>query len=159
MNAKAYSDELQRALARPDAAKLCRQIDAYAAYYENGKEGEWPDEYADDFGEIIDSGIIDGRDYDPKKALAYVILAAARSDNPGFIGLMACSALEDILHEPSQDMLERIVAEARKSARFRWMLNHPYKAAISNVAWNAIERFRITGPHEEPPNDTMPSRN
>ncbi|QNN68213.1 hypothetical protein H9L13_04875 [Sphingomonas lutea] len=40
--------ELRRALARPDAETLVRQIDAYADYFATG-EGEWPDECADDF--------------------------------------------------------------------------------------------------------------
>ena len=43
MSKKAYSDELERALARTDADQMCRQLDAYAEYYENGT-GEWPEE-------------------------------------------------------------------------------------------------------------------
>lgn len=52
MSEKAYFGELERALARPDAARMCQQLDAYARYYENGM-GDWPDGYADSFGEII----------------------------------------------------------------------------------------------------------
>lgn len=153
MSRKSYSDELQRALSRPDAEKLCRQIDAYAAFYDHDKDSEWPEEYADDFDETLCSH------WDhPDKALAYVVLAAARSNSPGFIARMACGTLEDILDKPSPEMVERIVAEARKSARFRWMLDHPYKMSISNDAWKAIEPSRMTGPHEEPPNDRMPPR-
>lgn len=70
---------------------MCRQLDAYAEYYENGM-GEWPDEFADDFGEII-SCYHD----DPEKALAYVILGASRSDHPGFLGGLGCGPLEDVL--------------------------------------------------------------
>ena len=53
-------------------------------------------------------------------------------------------------------MIQRIVAEARKSARFCWLLSTPFKVAVSESAWRAIEPFRITGHHEEPALDTMP---
>ena len=147
MGKSGYSDELQVALARSDAQQMCEQIDAYAAHY----EGEWPAKYADDFTEIITCHWDD-----PDKALAYVILAAARTDDAAFIGMMACGPLENILCKPSSEMLDRIVAEARKSARFRWLLSHPFKVAVSSNSWDAIKEFRRTGPHEEPASDTMP---
>ncbi|MFA5964857.1 MAG: DUF6869 domain-containing protein [Sphingomonas sp.] len=153
MGKKAYFDELERALARPDAELMCRQLDTYAEYYENGG-GEWSEESADDFGEII-SCCHD----DPEKAFAYVILGASRSDHPRFLGGLGCGPLEDVLRDPSEELLERIVAEARKSARFRWLLSNPFKVAIAARAWVVIEKFRITGPHEEPPADKLPPRN
>lgn len=52
MSEKQYSDELQRTLVRSDASKLIDQIDAYADYFADGA-GEWPDDYADDFEEIV----------------------------------------------------------------------------------------------------------
>jgi hypothetical protein len=152
MGENAYLDELDRALARPDADQMCRDLDAYAEYYENGC-GEWPDEYADAFGEII-SCYHD----DPKKAFAYVILGASRSDHPAFLGALGCGPLEDVLGCPSEELLDRIIAEARKSARFRWLLSHPFKVAIGPRSWDAIEKFRITGPHEEPSADKLPRR-
>ena len=36
MGKKGYRDELERALARSDADQMCRQLDAYAEYDENG---------------------------------------------------------------------------------------------------------------------------
>lgn len=147
-----FQNELQRALARSDACVMARQLDAYIAHDEGGG-GEWPEEHADDFGEIITC-----YHDDPDKALAYVALAAARTDNAEFLGLMGCSNLEDVLREPSAELLARIVAEARRSPRFRWLLSHPFKVAVSKEAWEAIEKFRITGPHEEPPFDTLPPR-
>jgi hypothetical protein len=153
MGKKAYFDELERALARPDADQMCRQLDGYAGYYENGM-GEWPEESADAVDEII-SCYHD----DPEKAFAYVILGAARSDHPRFLGGLGCGPLEDVLEDPSEDLLERIIAEARKSARFRWLLSNPFKVAIAARAWHAIEKFRITGSHEEPSADKLPPLN
>jgi hypothetical protein len=150
MSGKGYSDELERALARPDADKMVQQLDAYADYFARGA-GEWPDEYADDFGEIITCHFDD-----PEKAFAYVILGASRTDDPVFLAQLGCGPLEDVLENPSPELLDRIVAEGRKSARFRWLLSHPFKVAISERAWEAIEKFRITGPHEEPSYDTLP---
>ncbi len=150
MGKKADIYELEVALARSDAQQMCELIDAYAAHF----EGPWPEEYAEAFGEIVSCGHLD-----PEKALAYVVLAAARTDDAAFIGMMACGQLEDILRDPSPVMLGRIEAEARRSPRFRWLLSHPFKIAVSGDAWAAIEKFRITGPREEPHGDTMPPRN
>jgi hypothetical protein len=149
---KAYFDELERALARPDADQMRRQLLDYARY-NSGGSGEWPDDLADDFEEIITCHFDD-----PEKALAYVVIAASQCDDAGFLRLMACSNLEDIFCDPSPDLLERVVAEAGKSARFRWLLSHPFKVAVAERAWVAIEPFRITGPHEEPSDDTLPPR-
>ena len=150
MSAKRYSDELERALARPDANTMIMQIDAYAEYFTRGA-GDWPDDKADDFNEIVAC-----HHEDPEKALAYVVIAASRSDDPAFLGYLGCGPLEDVLRDPSHGLLDRIVAEARKSARFRWLLSHPFKVAVSERAWEAIEKFRLTGPHEEPSEDTLP---
>ena len=150
MSAKGYSDELQRALARPDAQKMIQQLDAYTDYFARGA-GDWPDEYADDFEEIITCHFDD-----PERALAYVIIGASRTDDPVFLAQLGCGPLEDVLENPSPELLDRIVAEGRKSARFRWLLSHPFKVAVAERAWEAIEKFRITGPHEEPSYDTLP---
>ena len=152
MSKKAYPDELERALARPDADEMCRHLDSYAKYYENGG-GEWLEESADAFGEIITC-----YHDDPEKAFAYVILGASRSDHPRFLGGLGCGPLEDVLEDPSDELLERIIVEARKCARFRWLLSNPFKVAIAARAWDAIEKFRITGPHEEPPYEKLPPR-
>ncbi|MGY4396226.1 hypothetical protein ACVWZA_001399 [Sphingomonas sp. UYAg733] len=152
MSAKTNSSELERALARPDADQMRQQLLAYAGYETEGA-GAWPDELADDFDEIITCHFDD-----PEKAFAYVIIAASQSDDPAFLALMGCGNLENVLRDPSLDLLDRIVAEARKSARFRWLLSNPFKVAIAPRAWEAIEKFRITGPHEEPSADKLPPR-
>lgn len=153
MGNKRYFDELERALARPDADQMCQQLDAYADYLAHEPGGEWPEEHAEDFGEIISCY----HDY-PEKAFAYVILGASRSDDAGFLSALGCGPLEDVLDDPSADLLDRIVAEARKSVRFRWLLSNPFKVAIAPRSWEAIERFRITGPNEEPAGDKLPPR-
>lgn len=153
MPKKSFASEVDRALSRTDADEMAEAIDAYAKYFDDTDgEGGWPEEYSDAFGEILDCP-----HDNPDKALAYVVLGAARSDNPSFVAVMACGSLEDLLREPTDEMIERVIAEARKSPRFRWMLSHPFKVAVSESAWRAIEPFRITGPHEEPPYETMPA--
>jgi len=152
MSAQQYSDELERALSRPDADEMAQQLDRYAAYFAEG-EGDWSDEDSEAFSEIVTC-----HHDDPEKALSYVIIAASRTDNAEFLGFLGCGPLEDVLRDPSAELLDRIVAEARKSARFRWLLSNPFKVAIAERAWEAIEKFRITGPHEEPSPDTLPAR-
>lgn len=153
MRKETYSDELEVALARPDVDRLCQNLDAYIGHLVSENDGEWPDEHVDTFGEII-SGVDD----DPERALAYVVLASSRTDDAGFLALMGCGPLEDLLRDPSDQLLQRVVAEGRRSDRFRWLLSHPFKVSIAPRAWAAIEKFRITGPHEEPSDDTLPPR-
>ena len=145
------ANELERALGRPDADTLTRQVDAYANYFAKGG-GDWPDEHEDDFDEILMSG------GDPEKALAYVIIAASRTDNAEFLRFLGCGPLENLLFNAPRELIERIAAEARRSTRFRWLLSHPFKIAINEAAWEAIEPFRLTGPHEEASLDTLPPR-
>jgi hypothetical protein len=68
------------------------------------------DTYTEDFSEIM-SCFID----DPEKAFSYVVIGASRSDDAAFLALLGCGLLEDVLRDPSDELLERIVAEARKS--------------------------------------------
>lgn len=126
---KPHLDELEVALARPDVDQLCQNIDAYIRYGANEGSGEWPEEHAEGFGEIISCA-----HDDPDKPLAYVVLAASRTDDAGFIAPLACGPLEDLLRDTSDELLDRVLAEARKSARFRWLLSHPFKVAIAPKA-------------------------
>src|SRR3954447_24831994 len=122
MAEKAFSNELERALARPDADKLVRQIDAYIGHEHRG--GNWPEEIANDLEEVLMSG-----DDDPDKALAYVMIAAARTDDVGFLAFIGAGPLENALRDPSPEFLARVADEARKTARFRWLLSVPFKIA------------------------------
>lgn len=127
---------------------MIRKIDIYADYFAGGS-GEWPEKYSNDFHEIYASPFDD-----PDKAFGYIVLALSRSDDASFLGLLGAGQLEDLLVKPSVEILARVVAEARKSARFRWLLGFPWKIAISDEAWAAITKFRITGPRK----DTLPPR-
>ncbi|WP_298282365.1 DUF6869 domain-containing protein [Novosphingobium sp.] len=144
-----YADELSIALQRPDIEALVRKLDNYIRHHDK----DWPDDVADDCSEVLMSGVDD-----PIAALAYLALAIERCDDVKFLALMACGTLEDLLRSPAPEILERVVAEARKNPRFRWLLSHPFKVAVSAEAWEAIKPFRITREHEEPPFDTFPAR-
>ncbi len=145
--------ELARALSRPDADEMCKQLKAYAEHIKNDTGDGWPEKDADDFYEIITCHFDD-----PEKAFAYVILGASQSDDARFLGLLGCSLLEDLLDNPSDELLDRVDAEARKSDRFCWLLSNPFKVAVSPKAWEVIKKYRLTGPHEEPSTDSLPPR-
>jgi hypothetical protein len=149
MPRKSFESELQRALARTDVEKLVRQIDAYIECDRSGGVNR-PDDIADDLEEVLMSG-----DDDPDKALAYVVIAAARTDDAGFLAFMGAGPLENALQNPSCEFLDRVVAEARRTPRFRWLLSVPFKVAVAEAAWDAIKPFRITGDHEESTAETL----
>ena len=148
MSDKGPFSELDRALAREDLEILRHHIDVYYAYEFSGV-GEWTEEVGDAHSAIFSCE-------DSEKALAYVVLGAANFHDASFVNLMGCGTLENLLADPTDEFIQRIVTEARRSARFRWMLSCPFKVAVSQKAWKAIEPFRITGAHEEPPLDSMP---
>jgi hypothetical protein len=149
---EAFPDELQRALARADAWEMIEQIDDFAAYVANGA-GEWPDSSADDFEEIITC-----QHDDPEKALAYVVLAGWRSDDPRFLSFMGNGLLEGVLMSPSAQSLRRIIAEARRSARFRWILSHACEGMVDEAAWKEIAQYRISSSRAPPDDETLPPR-
>ncbi|GAA4714715.1 hypothetical protein H9L13_04880 [Sphingomonas lutea] len=96
---------------------------------------------------------------DAEKALAYVIIAASRTDDANFLLFLGCGPLENLLFYASPELMRRIIAEARRSARFCWLLSCPYKIAIDQAVWEQIKPFRQTGEHEEPSLETLPPRN
>ena len=151
MTGKGYTSELETALTRSDAELLIQQIDAFIAHHMTGNP-DWPNDQVDDFVAVLDSYL------EQDKALAFLALAAARTDDALFLAMMGAGPLEDLLGAPRRDILDRIVAEARKSARFRWLLSVPFKSAVTTEAWEAIKPFRVTGPNEEPRQDTLPPR-
>lgn len=146
------SNGLQRALNRPDSASMIKHIDVYAQGYSldpSERSSEWYDAF-----EQIHHCYHD----DPHKAFDYVLIAEWRSDDARFLASIGCGPLEDILCNPSPDLLQSVVEEAQISARFCWLLSHPFKHAIADVAWEAIKGFRSTGPGDEPPLDTLPPK-
>jgi hypothetical protein len=148
---KTFSDELARAMARDDFHQLASDLDLYARWTAT-PNANWADEEEDTV-----FGMMDVHRFDPEKALAYLALAMSRFDDAKFLALLACGMLEDLLRSPSEEILQRVVDEARKSARFRWMLSHPFKVAVPSNAWEAIKMFRLAGPHEEPAHGTLPA--
>ena len=130
-------NELDRALAREDAQSLIRQVDAYDDYFTRGV-GDWPDEHADDFQDVLSSFY-----GDDEKSLSYVVIAAARSNDARFLGFLGATLLENVVDDPSPVLLDRIVAEACRSARFQWLLDCPLQIAFSPLAWEALKGFRM----------------
>ena len=126
---KSFSNELQRALARADVEILALNLEAYRQWIE-ACDAEKPDEW-DHPGNSDD--LYDAHN-DPDRALAYLALAASRYDDPYFLGVMAAGPLEDILRDPTREVLERVRAEARKTPRFRWMLSGVWLHAIAERA-------------------------
>lgn len=72
--------------------------------------------------------------------------------------MIGAGVLEDLLETLPHEYIERIVAEARRSPPFRWLLNCPYKELVAGPVWDAINPFRWTGPFEEPRAETLPPR-
>ncbi|WP_260598157.1 DUF6869 domain-containing protein [Sphingomonas endolithica] len=130
LTGKSYRDELMRADPRPDAEELRRKVAVYHEYYRTyGKAKEaFLDAHADDIEAFQFT------DDDPNLGLALAALRASMYDEPDFLFLVAAGPLEDILRKPDQDILARVLVEARKSARFRWMLTGIFLHAIPDVA-------------------------
>lgn len=120
---KSFSSELDRARSRSDADILEQHLRAYYAQH----RGEPVD---GDLYEIAFDGIQNAPYDDTDKALAYVMLASGDYEDEDFLAFVACGPLESLLQNPSRETLERIVAEARKTARIRWMISLPFRHAL-----------------------------
>lgn len=131
---KSFNSELAKTLARPDVENLRGALQVYHNWDHRG------DDFPDEVGLVMDS-----YRHDPEMALAFVMLAAATYDDPEFLGLMAAGLLEDLLRNPSAEILERILTEARKSARIRWMLSIPYPHAIEPEAARRAIAVAVNG--------------
>ena len=125
MTDRPFSNELERALARPDVATLRLHLEDYRAYVEDIRGGASYNRKGGAEGNFL--YVYDAHE-DPDLALAFVMLAISEYDDPQFISMIAVGPLEDILtlHEPTRDLVDRIVAEARRSPRLRWMLKGIY---------------------------------
>jgi hypothetical protein len=142
---KSFANELDRALARPDADELARHIQVYHDNFRGGlRESREADAEA---LEAIFNASLD----DPDKTLAYVMLAAAQSDDDEFLGFVSCGPLENILRKPSEDILNRVVSEARKTPRLRWMLSIPFPHALAPEALEAIKPLLVDADKEPLP--------
>jgi len=117
-----FSNELARALARSDVEQLKAVLALYHDWSDRvGKPGH-PDH--DVFPDELNVWFNADQDFD--QGLALVILAAATYDEPKFLAGVAAGLLEDLVTPDrplADEYRERIVDEARRTARFRWMLS------------------------------------
>jgi hypothetical protein len=121
-----FSNELEKVLARPDAEALARHLEAYFSAYKNLSAGvEASDEDVCGSEPIYRASLSD-----PNEAFAYAVLAMANYDDEPFLYYVAAGPLEDCLRRASADLVERVMAEARRTPRLRWMLNGVYPHAI-----------------------------
>jgi len=125
MNAKGFTNEFQRALARPDVEELRRIAAEYFAWHQATRNRDPKAE------ELVVDPWIDSPP-DPDWRLAFVALVMAEYDDPSFLGLVAAGPLEDLMQfqSYSEETLARILDEARKTPRFRWMLSGVWLHAI-----------------------------
>lgn len=132
--AKTYRDELMRALDRSDAASLREKVELYYAF--NKADGKGKEA-------LLDLRFRDFDPYffandDPEIGIAVVALAASMYDDEEFLGVMAAGPLENLLSKPRPDILERVLSEARKNARFRWLLRGIFLHAIPEEARHLV---------------------
>lgn len=133
--------ELQRALARPDCDELRHELAESYKWLLWHQAGEDQTVSERDRGGYLDSLFVDrdGR-------LAMCALAMADYDDPRFLGFLAASVLEDALdthpwEEPvSDDFLGRVVDEARRTPRFRWMLSGVWTCSAEPHVAEAVKQ-------------------
>lgn len=138
-----------RASERPDAESLRERLRIYHAYHQLPEREQ--EVFMGAHFEALD--IFYRSKEDPDTALALVV-AATMFDDPAFLFSMAAGPLEDVLRDPDPQILDRIVTEARKHPRFRWMLTGVFLHAIAERVRPAIEKA-IGSMHDA---DPMPPR-
>lgn len=153
MTDKAFFNELERALERPDVADLIGDLEDYRSFNAEvtAKGPPWKPPELDSFERLGNyANVMEAHWDDPDRGLAYVALAMGKYDDRDFLGVMAAGLLEDLLRDPAPEMLERIVEEARKTARFRWMLSGVWVHTIAERARapiaHAIGEYRLEQP-------------
>lgn len=149
MTRSTYNDELMRALGRPDAGELRNAVTAYQQY--SKLKGKVKDAYFSECSALLE--LFYSTADDPDLGMALVSLSASMYDDPHFLFLVAAGPLEDMLHNPTREVIDRIVAESRKNARIRWMLTGIYMHAISDEARPKIVAAigTMTDDHPMPP--------
>ena len=122
MTTKSFENELARALARPDLDELRTSLSVYYQWTKPARrrDDDWP------------NGLDLWFNFDKSdRNLALIALAMAAYDDEEFLILVACGLLESTLFQElahsglplSNEFLDRIVVEARRTPRFRWMLS------------------------------------
>jgi hypothetical protein len=104
---------------------------------------------------LSDNGLLDAYfrlTDDAERSLAFVMLCAARFDEPDYLALIAAGPLEDIL-QPGVDrvILTRIADEARRTPRFRWMLGRVYPHAVDPIAAALVSESALAYSDDEFP--------
>ena len=130
MARSSYNDELMRADGRADAVNLRRICEIYRNYFRSFARDK--EQFFENHADDIEAFYLTHSD--PDLGLALVVLCASIYDDPEFLFFVAAGPLEDILRKPDQEMLDRVLAEACKNARFRWMLTGVYPHAIADKA-------------------------
>ena len=69
----------------------------------------------------------------------------ARCTTPEQVAMLAAGPLEDLLTEHGPEMIDRVLAEAEASDRFRYALTGVWKNEIKPMVWARLESAR-TGP-------------
>ena len=127
---KSFQNELQGAQERFDRAEFIFDLRDYYRFDRHNR-GQEPYERTKggNFSAVMDAPL-----EDPDRGLAYVALAMAEYEDSTFLGLLSAGLLVDLLRDPTPEMLDRIVAEGRKTPRFRWMLSGVWLHAIAERA-------------------------
>lgn len=151
MSDQAFGSELSRAVARPDVEELRRSVSIYHDWSMRRSNGESPEE--------IDVWFCSD---DPDRSFALIMLAAANYDDEEFLALVAAGLLEDLVRNkagerPSPDeVIDRIAVEARRTARFRWMLSGVWM--VADVKPAHAEKIRSAVGAANMNTDPLPSR-
>ncbi len=98
----------------------------------NQTDNEWSDELNVWF---------DAPEEDPDLGLALVMLSAAMYDEIPFLGVVSAGMLEDLLNEANDEFLDRILAEARKTPRFMWLLSGVWTMSMNSYHAKAIKEL------------------
>lgn len=120
MSNTSFDSELARVLARPDIEEIRRVLGCYHERF-TAEANIWPDEC---------DTVLTAHYDDPELALAFALVAGATYDDRKFLAMVAAGGMEDLLRNSENGMAPRMVAEAQKFARFRWMLSGVWLHAI-----------------------------
>jgi hypothetical protein len=155
MAKKSYEDELTKAKRRPDLAALHRIIEHHYNSYQQLVAGKNSESEADGVDPDECDFLNLEADQDIERTLALIALALSIYEDRRYFFYLAAGPLEEILRNPSPDTLKRIVDEARKNPRFRFLLTGVWLHALSKESAAAVANMvgNMTEFDEMPPPD------
>ncbi len=106
--------------------------------YRNWDASVVGDDYPDECDRFMDS-----YHREPEVGIAFVMIAAAEYDDVQFLGLVSAGLLENLLCEGSAEITQRILLEARKTPRLRWMLSGVWYYSVPSKT--AAEAKKLVG--------------